>query len=81
MKDMTLQIEEDGKKVEYEIITYVKNPNNDKTYVIYHEPDNEEVYASVYTIEKGEVILDEITTDEEWDFLDEVLEKLEEEDV
>ena len=81
MKDMTFKIEENGKTVEYEILTYVKNPSNNKTYIIYHEPNNDEVYASIYTIEKGELTLDEITTDEEWDFLDEVLEKLEDKDV
>ena len=81
MKDMTFKVEEDGKTIEYEIITYVTNPQTNKSYVIYHEANSDEVYASTYTIEKGELILDEITTDEEWDFLDEVLDKLEEKDV
>ena len=81
MKDMTFKIENDGKTIEYEIITYVKNPSNNNSYIIYREPDSDNVYASLYRIEKGELILDEIKTDAEWDFLDEVLEKLEEKDV
>lgn len=81
MKDMSFEVEENGKIKKYEIVTYVKNPSNNKTYVVYKEPGSNEVSASLYTIEKGELILDEIKTDEEWDFLDEVLDKLEENDV
>ena len=81
MEKMSFKVEENGELKEYEIITYVNNPMNHNSYVIYHEPNSDEVYASLYRIEEGEVILDEITTDEEWDFLDEVLEKLEEKDV
>lgn len=81
MKDMTFKIENEGKTIEYEIITYVNNPSNNNSYIIYREPDSDDVYASLYRIEKGELILDEIKTDAEWDFLDEVLEKLEEKDV
>jgi len=81
MKDMSFEVEENGKIKKYEIVTYVKNPSNNKTYVVYKEPGSNEVFASLYTIEKGELILDEIKTDEEWDFIEEVLDKLEEKDV
>ena len=81
MKDMTFKTEEDGKTIEWEIISYVKNPSNNKAYIIYHRPNDNEVYASVYRIEKGELILDEITNDDEWDFLEKELDKLEEKDV
>ena len=76
MKDMTFKVEKDGVLKEYEIITYFKNPNTDKNYIVYNEPGNDEAYASVYRIEKGELILDEILTDEEWDYIDEVIESM-----
>ncbi len=81
MKDMTFKVEDDGVTKEYNILKYVKNPNNGKTYIIYAENGSTDAYASIYTIEKGELILDEIKTDEEWDFLDSVLEDMEDENV
>lgn len=74
MNDLTFKVDDK----EYYILNYVKNPNTNKTYILYTESkDSDTVYASTYSIVKGELILDEITTDEEWDYLDKVLESME----
>ena len=80
MNDMTFKVNEDGVLKEYRILKYVKNPDNNKTYMIYCGIDEDEKYASSYHISNGEVILDPINTDEEWDYLDEIL-NMEDEDV
>jgi len=77
MKDMTFQVEEDGLIKEYNIIKYVKNPNNNKSYILYSDNNNDEVYASVYRIDKGELVLDAVHDEEEWSFLDKTLEDME----
>ena len=74
MKDMTFKVDENGTLKEFKIIKYVKNPQTNKTYIIYCENDSDsEIYASAYHIVKGEVILDAIDNGEEWDYLDEVV--------
>ena len=80
MDDMTFKVDEDGKEKEYKIVKYTKNPNNNKSYIIYHELNDSELYASSYHIQNGEVILDTIDSDEEWDYLDEII-NMEEENV
>ena len=44
-------------------------------YIIYTDND-EDYYASRYSIVNDSVILDEIILDEEWDYIDKVLEEL-----
>ena len=69
-------IDEEGREVEYEVVLTFKNPDNNKSYVIYKLPDedNDEVFAAMYDEENklGGNLL-QIETDEEWDMLDEVL--------
>ena len=71
MKDLTFEVKENNKIVKYEIIKYFKH--NNKNYIIYKEPNEEDIYASTYGIKNNDLILGEIETDEEWDYIDEVL--------
>ena len=71
MKDLTFEVKENNKIVKYEIINYFKH--NNKNYIIYKEPNEDDIYASTYDIKNNNLILGEIETDEEWDYIDEVL--------
>ena len=69
-------IDEEGKELEYEVVLTFKNPDNEKSYVIYKLPgdENEEVFAAQYDESQKEGgNLKEIETDKEWDMIDEVL--------
>ena len=69
-------IDEEGKELDYEIVLTFKNPDNNKSYVIYKLPgeENDEVFAAIFDEESkiGGSLLP-IETDKEWDMLDEVL--------
>ena len=69
-------VDEEGKELDYEIVLTFKNPDNNKSYVIYKLPgeENDEVFAAIYDEESkiGGSLLP-IETDKEWDMLDEVL--------
>ena len=69
-------VDEEGKELDYEIVLTFKNPDNNKSYVIYKLPgeENDEVFAAIYDEENkiGGSLLP-IETDKEWDMLDEVL--------
>ena len=69
-------IDEEGKELEFEVVLTFKNPDTNKSYVVYKLPgdENEEVFAAIY--DESSTIggnLMAIETDEEWDTLDEVL--------
>ena len=74
MKNLTFEVEENGKNKKFNIIKIVKR--NDKNYIIYNEENSEEINASTYNIVNNKVILGEIETDEEWDYIDQILEGL-----
>ena len=74
MKNLTFEVEENGKNKKFNIIKIVKR--NDKNYIIYNEENSEEINASTYNIVSNKVILGEIETDEEWDYIDQILEGL-----
>ena len=67
----TFEVEENGKTVTYEIIKMCKYKDN--TYIIYKETNENEYYASKYYVTDNNIILDEINTDEEWDYLNKKL--------
>lgn len=75
MKDNKIQIVQDGKIIEYDIVMLCKNQELGYSYVIYS--DNDKYYANRYKIIKGNLILEEIDNDKEWDFIDKELEKVE----
>lgn len=63
----------DDKEVEYIILE--KCYYNKNTYIIYYERNNmNELYASKYKIEDNKLILDEINTNEEWEYLEKIME-------
>ena len=66
MKDLTF--ESDG--ITYIIDKYFHYDKTGKNYVVYHEKGDTELFASSYEIVNDEVILNEINTDEEWDYID-----------
>lgn len=73
MEDMTFVANENGKNITFNIIKYFKNPNNNQDYIIYAEKGKDDIFASKYEIKNNELILNEITSDEEWDYVDKVL--------
>ena len=74
MKNLTFEVEENGKNKKFNIIKIVKR--NDKNYIIYNEENSDEINASTYNIVDNKVILGEIKTKEEWDYIDSILEGL-----
>ncbi len=73
MKDMTFEVNENGKSKVFNIIKYFKNPNNDENYIIYKEDNNDEIYASRYIVRNNELELLDINSDDEWDYIDKIL--------
>lgn len=72
MNDLIFEAKENDKMVKFKIIKFFKY--KDKNYIIYTEEGNDELFASTYIIKNNELILDEIKTEEEWDYIDKVLE-------
>lgn len=73
MKDMTFEVNENGKNKVFNIIKYFKNPNNNENYIIYKEDNNDEIYASRYIVRNNELELLDINSDDEWDYIDKIL--------
>lgn len=73
MKDNYFKVLENDIEKEYKIIKAFKHKSIN--YIIYTDND-EDYYASRYSIVNDSVILDEIILDEEWDYIDKVLEEL-----
>ena len=74
MKDMVFKVTEGGITHEYFIVDFFKNEENKKDYVVYDEKDDEDLYASAYEIVNNEIYLLPILSDEEWDYVDYMLE-------
>lgn len=69
-------IDEEGTEILYEIVLTFKSDETGKSYVIYKLPgeENDEVFASSYNEDNTDGgDLDPITSDEEWDMVEEVL--------
>lgn len=80
-EELAFKIIVDGKEVVCYIILIFDNPDTGKQYVIYTDGTKNsdgtlEVLASIYHVIDGEVQLGEITTDAEWDMVDEMLAKV-----
>lgn len=75
--------DEEGKELEYEVVLTFKNPDTNKSYVVYKLPgdENDEVFAAIYD-EKSKMggNLSPIEADKEWDMLEEVLDSFLEEE-
>lgn len=69
----TFKVIENDKEVEY--IIFKKCYYNKSTYIIYYEKNKiNDLYASKYKIEDNKLILDEINTNEEWEYLEKIME-------
>ena len=66
------KIFEDGRETTYEIVKLCKN--NGYNYIIYKDNDN--YYASRYNVINNKIELDGIIDDNEWNFLDQELNKI-----
>lgn len=78
MKDNCFTVTENNQVKEFKIIKVFKYKNNN--YIIYTDNDID-YYASRYSIVNDSIILDEIEYEEEWDYIDKVLEQLGDKDV
>lgn len=68
MKDEIFTI--DGEK--YKVIKMLYNDKTDKSYIVYENCNKEDknIYASTFSFAGNQLVLDEITSDEEWNFID-----------
>ena len=67
----SFKVIEDGKLKEYLAVKLCTYKNNN--YIIYHEPGKKDCYASRYYLVNDNIVLDEVKTDDEWDYLEKVL--------
>ncbi len=71
----------EGKKMELKIITVLKKPDSDESFLLYtfdDKAENVDIYASVIKEEEGEYILDSITNKEDWDLVQKAIQELSE---
>ena len=72
----------DGVKTEVELVTYLINDNNKKTYLVYSKgektgaEDDEIIYVSRIVREDNIIYIDEITDDNEWIEVQNLLKKI-----
>ena len=72
----------DGVKTEVELVTYLINDSNKKTYLVYSKgektgaEDDEIIYVSRIVREDNIIYLDEITDDNEWIEVQNLLKKI-----
>ena len=78
MKDNCFTVTENNQVKEFKITKVFKYKKNN--YIIYTDNDID-YYASRYSIVNDSIILDEIEYEEEWDYIDKVLEQLGDKDV
>ena len=83
MEDRKVIIQDsDGVKTEVELVTYLINDSNKKTYLVYSKgektgaEDDEIIYVSRIVREDNIIYLDEITDDNEWIEVQNLLKKI-----
>lgn len=81
MKDFeTIKITtSEGKEMELKVITILKKPDEDKSFLLYtfdEKAENVDIYASVIKNEEGSYVLDSITEKEDWDLVQKAIEEL-----
>lgn len=62
---------ENGELKEYIVVKLCTYRNNN--YIIYHTPGEDDCHASRYYLANDNIVLDEIRTDDEWNYLEKVL--------
>lgn len=71
----------EGKEMEIKVITILKNPVDDKKFLLYtfdETQENVDIYASVIKNENDSYILDSITEKEDWDLVQKAIQELSE---
>lgn len=81
MKDLeTIKIKNlEGKEIEIKVITILKKPDDEKSFLLYtfdSESENIDIYASIIKEENNEYVLDAITNKEDWDLIQKAIEEL-----
>lgn len=77
-EELAFKITVNGREVVCYILLTFNNPTNNKNYIIYTDGSKDEngqmeILASAYQLEDGNIKLEEITTDYEWNMVDEML--------
>lgn len=85
MENKITVTDDEGKIVECDVIMVMNNPNNNKNYIVYtdgttNEEKQLELLASEYFPEGDLTRLEPIETDEEWEFIESMIEKVENEE-
>ena len=81
-KEMVIIENNDGSKSEVELVTYLISEDNTKKYIVYSkgeknsEATDEIIYISRVISEDGTLKLNEITDDEEWLVVQNLLKKI-----
>lgn len=73
MIDNVISVTENGETKNYTVYGFLENKERKKNYIIY--TDGENYYASSYIFNGNKMVLDEITDDTEWDYIDRELAK------
>ena len=73
MIDNVISVTENGETKSYTVYGFLENKERKKNYIIY--TDGENYYASSYILNGNKMVLDEITDDTEWDYIDKELAK------
>ena len=71
----------DGKEMDLKVITILKKPNDDKSFLLYtfdEKAENVDIYASIIKEEEGSYILDSITEKEDQDLVQKAIQELSE---
>ena len=81
MKDLeTIKIKNlEGKEIEIKVITILKKPDDEKSFLLYtfdSESENIDIYASIIKEENNEYVLDAITNKEDLDLIQKAIEEL-----
>lgn len=72
---------QEGKEMDLKVITILKKPNDNKSFLLYtfdDKADNVDIYASIIKEEEGSYILDSITEKEDWDLVQKAIQELSE---
>ena len=83
MKDLeTIKITNpEGKEVEIKVITILKKPESDKSFLRYtfdDKAENVDIYASIIKEQDGGYILDSITDKDDWEMIQKAIQELSE---
>ncbi len=71
----------EGKEMELKVITILRKPNDEKSFLLYtfdEKAENVDIYASIIKEEEGNYVLDSITEKEDWDLVQNAIRELSE---